>query len=469
MQHRTTDHRERSKARVSVRAGLSALVVSTLMVLSLPIDARASAPDGGQGGGRSCKNEIAAERPSSSCPVTPPGGAMGSAIDTTNLAEQLLSSVAKSAGSKIGGQLAGWALESIFGPSPDPTQELKDQLDVLQGQMTDLQTQLHQLDTDLRDALKRLATEGQQSTFDVAAAQVNTDAASLADYQIQLDSWLKKKPGTPVDGSQSAELQTMRSTLGVIIQHLDKAMVGAPGSRGLIAIYRDVIASKTPYPVGRFYTSAFTTPMSDMLDYYQSLAVQAFNLMAEVNHLSWTVGTTTFLANDAVVETYAGLVPTMLTHWSELATGGVGRLPDHVVADTQTGLMWSQSNLTLAGQKVFCWAACGANLSLSTLLTPNTVIDGVSGWSIPSQAQFTTLASGQGQGTFKFLTSNGFQWQRDGLTAMVNNIPITAPAYWSSGGTSVSFAIDFSLHLYDQNHWPFFLPGPGAVAVRPIG
>ena len=49
-----------------------------------------------------------------------------------------------------------------------------------------------------------------------------------------------------MDGSQSAELQTMRSNLGVIIQHLDRAMIGAPGSRGLIAIYRSVIQNATP-------------------------------------------------------------------------------------------------------------------------------------------------------------------------------------------------------------------------------
>jgi hypothetical protein len=96
--------------------------------------------------------------------------------------------------------------------------------------------------------------------------------------------------------------------------------------------------------VGRFYTSAFTTPVSDQLDYYEDLAVEAFNMLAEVNHLSWTIGGVTFASNDAVVETCAGLVPAMLADWNQLATSGVGRLPDHVVADTANGLMWSRSN-----------------------------------------------------------------------------------------------------------------------------
>ena len=211
------------------------------------------------------------------------------AVDASSLAEQLLSQVAKTAGTKIGGQIAGWALDSIFGPTPDPTQELKDQINVLQGQMTDLQTEVKQLDDKLDASIKKLMTQADQNAYDSVAAQVNSDAAQLLDYQIQLDSWLKDKPGAPVEGSQSAEMQTMRSSLGVIIQHLDRAMVGAPGSRGLIAIYRSVIQNHTPYPTTRFYTSDFTTPMSDMLDYYQSLAVQAFNMLAEVNHVSWTL------------------------------------------------------------------------------------------------------------------------------------------------------------------------------------
>ena len=393
---------------------------------------------------------------------------MGSAVDATPLAEQLLSSVAKSAGSKIGGQLAGWALDAIFGPTPDPSKEIKAQLDVLQGQMTSLQTQVHDLDVKLDAAIAKLMSQAEQNTYDGVAAQVNTDAATLAAYQIRLDTWMKKAPGTPVDGSQSSQLEAMRDSLGGIIQHLDLAMVGTPGARGLIAIYRAVVLSNARYPATRFYTSEFTTPVSDMLDYYQTLAVQAFNMLAEVNHVSWTLGGVPFLADNDIVEEYATRVPAMLTHWSQLATNEVGRIPDHVVADSQTGLMWSQSNLTLAGNKNFCWASCGTNLSLSTLLSPDTIIEGVSGWSVPSQAQFTTLASGQGQGTFRFLTANGFQWQQNGPSGTFNGIPITAPAYWSAGGTSVEFSTG-SLNLHDTNYWPFLLPGPGAVAVRPIG
>jgi hypothetical protein len=377
--------------------------------------------------------------------------------------------VAKSAGSKIGDQVAGWALQSIFGPNASGSDELTSQINVLQGQMTDLQQQVHQLDIKLGDSLKQLMLKEDRDTYELAAADVTKDASSLADYQVHLDAWLKDKPGAEVDGSQSAELLLMRGNLGTIIQHLDKAMVGTSSTRGLIDMYRDVLANHTPYPVGRFYTSDFTTPMSNMLDYYDDLAVQAFNQLAEVDHLTWTLGGIRYKPENAVVETYAGLVPAMLANWNQLATGGAGRLPDDVVADTGTGLLWSRSNLTLAGTKVFCWSSCGANLSLSTLLTPDTIIDGLSGWSVPTQAQFVALASNFGQGTFKFLTANGFQWQRDGFTATVNGIPITAPAYWSSGGTTVSFAIDSALHIYDQNHWPFFLPGPGAVAVRPLG
>ncbi|TWP37403.1 hypothetical protein FGL98_06555 [Leekyejoonella antrihumi] len=388
------------------------------------------------------------------------------------MAETLLSTLAKSAGNKIGGALAGWALDSIFGSSATPTDELKAQLDGLQNQMTDLQTQVHSLDAKLDDSLKKLMTQADRNTYDEVAAQANTDAAELADYQIQLDSWLKRAPGTAVDGSQSSELQTMRSTLGVIIQHINLAMTGATGSRGLIAIYRNVIQDQTPYPTDRFYTSDFTTPMSDMLDYYESLTVQAFNMLAEVNHLSWTTGGTPFAANDAVVQTYANLVPTQLAHWSQLATGGVGRLPEGVVADTTTGLMWSRSRLTLAGSAYFCWTQC--NWSASVLPAPATVIDGLTGWTIPSYAQFAALTPGLGDKAFAFLRANGFQWQQESVTpkdAYGQHPAIVAPAYWTSGDTMIGF-LGGSLHLYDQSYllyplWQWF-PGPGVVAVRAI-
>jgi hypothetical protein len=466
MQRRNPERRGPSTARLSALACLTALVVSTVMVFSSPANAGAKSPSGVAGGADKHCSKVDPKHPVSDCPTGTAGGAMA-AVDASSLAEQLLSQVAKTAGTKIGGQIAGWALDSIFGPSPDPTQELKDQIDVLQGQMTNLQKEVKQLDTKLDDSIKKLMTQADQNAYDVAATQVNSDAAQLADYQVQLDSWLRESPGTPVDGSQSAELQTMRSTLGVILQHLDRAMVGAPGSRGLIEMYRSVVQNTTPYPTTRFYTSDFTTPMSDMLDYYQSLAVQAFNMLAEVNHLSWTLNGTTFAANNSVVESYATKVPTMLAHWNELGTGGVGRLPNGVVADTTTGLMWTRTGLVFGGNQYFCWAYCGDKLSISTLFDVNSVLDGVTGWAIPTQAQFTGLVQGQ-SASFRYLSANGFQWQQGGLKVNVNNLPITAPAYWSAGITTVQW-FENTFYAKDQNGWPVFLPGPGAVAVRSMG
>jgi len=462
MHRRISEHRGRTAARLSTLAGIAALVVSTMAVVAAPAEASNS-----RSTDRSCRDVNGAARPRPHCPSGPAGGAMGSAIDTTALAETLLSSVAKSAGSKIGGELAGWALASIFGTSQTPTEGLADQLNGLQKQMTDLKTDVRDLNRNLKESLDALMTEQEKHTYDLAAAFVNADAAALADYQVQLDSWLRESPGSPVDGSQSSELLTMRSTLGVIIQHINDAMVGSGSGKGLIAMYSSVLHRTTPYPTDRFYTSDFTTPMSDMLDYYQTLMVQAFTMLAEVNHLSWTINGVPFPAKNGVVATYADLVPTMLTHWSELATRGVGRLPDHVVADTTTGLMWSRSNLTLGGGKVFCWAFCGTP-SISSLLTPATVIEGLAGWGVPSGAQLTALTAGHENNAFGFLTSQGFQWQQTGGTVGVNGVQITVPSYWTAGGTSVDFAIGGALRLHDQNYWPTFLPGPGAVAVRPL-
>jgi hypothetical protein len=54
------------------------------------------------------------------------------------------------------------------------------------------------------------------------------------------------------------------------------------------------------------------------------------------------------------------------------------------------------------------------------------------------------------------------------LSGVPDDVLITAPAYWSAGGTSMQF-FENQILLHPDNYWPFFLPGPGAVAVRPMG
>ena len=109
MQHSLTERRGRSTTRWSSLACLVALVLSTLMVLSPPADATpGNGGANGQGSDNSCTNPHAADRPGSPCSTGSYGGALGG-IDATPIAEQLLSSVAKSAGSKIGGELASSA------------------------------------------------------------------------------------------------------------------------------------------------------------------------------------------------------------------------------------------------------------------------------------------------------------------------------------------------------------------------
>ena len=71
---------------------------------------------------------------------------------------------------------------------------------MLQGQMTDLQTEVKQLDDKLDASIKKLMTQADQNAYDSVAAQVNSDAAQLLDYQIQLDSWLKDEARDIVDG-----------------------------------------------------------------------------------------------------------------------------------------------------------------------------------------------------------------------------------------------------------------------------
>lgn len=404
-------------------------------------------------------------------------------IDATAVSKVLLTSVAKSAGTKIGTALAGWALESIFGISSGSGPDISGQLSQLSTQLTQLGTQIDNLHTQLTDALKKAEWQAERNTYDGLAAQVNQDAATLSDYQIRFDSWLKKAPGSQINAAQSDVLLQMRNNLGRIINDLNNAMTGgAPGARGLIEVYGGVTRKNLPYQSDlsstRFYTSDYTTPVSNQLDYYEGLVVQAFNMLAEVNHLSWTIGGVTYDDDIPYVETYANCLPKILSNWNQLATSGVGRLPNDTVADAQTGLMWLRSNLSEPGggnplPEAFCWAGCFVypQQSLSTLVTPTKVIAGVTGWRVPSKAEYDALAAGHESAPLQFLLAQGFKW-RDGTQIKVNGYPVAVPAYWVNGGAGVTFHAGTrgdGLGVQYGSWLATFLPGPGAVVVRDIG
>ena len=414
-------------------------------------------------------------------------GAQGTAgaasgIDATSISRLLLESVAKAAGSKISGPIAGWALDSIFGSSTGNTDEVKAQLDQMANQLTSLNNQVQQLHTQLNDMLKKLEWQAERNTYDGLAAQVNQDAATLSDYQIRFDSWLKRGLGSQVSASQSDILLGMRRDLGKIINDLNNAMTGgAPGARGLIEVYGSVTQKHLSYASdltdNRFSTSEFTTPVSNQLDYYEGLTVQAFTMLAEVNHLSWTIGGSTYDADTPYVETYANCLPKLLANWNQMATSGAGRLPDGTVADASTGLMWARSNLSAPGDgnpipEAFCWQGCFIypQQSLSTWLTPSRDIGGLSGWRVPSKAEFDALVAGHTTSPLMFLHANGFKW-RDSTSIKIDGYPVTVPAYWVNGGSTVSFHDGYRASGgVDYGSWlATFLPGPGAVSVRNIG
>lgn len=397
-------------------------------------------------------------------------------LDATSLAKTLLEGVAKGAGSKTGEFFAGWALSSIFGPSEGNNEETLVLLHDLSTQITQLNKQVDQLSDQLATAVQQIKSEVDRSTYELEAATLRDDISKLSDYQAKLASWLKRPPGASVDGSDSNDLLTMRTNLGVIINHLNTTMMGQTGSQGLIAIYakvvRDDLAAKGAPSSPRFVTADFTTPVSDQLDYYEGLMVQAFEMLAEVYHVTWKIGDVSYGDNIPYVQSYANCVPQFLAAWDLKATDGLGKLPATVVADVQNKLMWTRSGLSVSGDGYpfadqFCWAACGVLLparELSTWMTPTRSILGYTGWRVPSTAEFSALVSGHANGAIAYLKTVGFDW-RDNTTINIDGYPVSVPPYWLAGGTAASF--DPSFHAVQ---WlSTALPGPGAVAVRSFG
>jgi hypothetical protein len=407
------------------------------------------------------------------------GATAGSSLDASSLAKTLLEGVAKGAGSKVGEFFAGWALSSIFGPSEGNDQQTVALLQDLSAQIKDLSAQVDRLQTTITNAISDLATEEDKHTYELESVTLNKDISSLQNYEVDFASWLKKSPGATVDGSQSNELLNMRSNLGIFINDFNITMQGRTGSEGLIELYAKVVRDgfvKHKQSISpRFLTAEFTTPVSEQLDYYEGLTVEAFNMLAEVYHLSWTIGKSDpidYSANIPYVESYANCVPKLLEEWNQKATDGLGQLPPTVVADTQTGLMWTRSSIGVSGDGYpfadqYCWVACGFMFpyrELSTWMTPTRSILGYRGWRVPSQAEMGNLVAGHENKAIEYLKTLGFTWHGNG-SVQINNVPITVPAYWLAGGSAASF--DPSFHT---TQWlSTALPGPGAVAVRNFG
>lgn len=387
-----------------------------------------------------------------------PSGNLGGITDT------FFTDLAQGAGREIGSQIAGWALSSIFHIGGGDQAAIKAKIDVVSGKIDALNAKIDQLSAQMDAAFAAQFTQAERNAYDVAAQLYNADAAKIADYKMRFNSWMKDDIGTVVDGSQSAVLIDMRNNLGYIIQHLNLAMMGTGGGRGLIDIFGSVTFRNLPgFSTGllkqhEIYTSDYTTPVYDQLDYFKGLAVDAYNMLAEVHHMSWTVGGVTYRSDPEYVVTYGKCLAQFFATWEKKAANTVGRLPNSVVVDNRTGLMWSRQGVVAPRSPIdsmypwiSCWETdCGGGKgytqqAIKPFVAAST-IGGYSDWRLPTKNDFLGMVGGQAGATpAKWLVTNGFNWPRFNSGTVPNYINMRnyfVDEPWAGGGQTANLITD---------------------------
>ena len=409
--------------------------------------------------------------------ANPFGGVSNDAIDSFMLG--LVSGAAR----EISGDATGWLLKNIFNKTSD-AEKTRQEIAAVGAKIDLLNAKVDQLKQQMDTRFDQQFTETERTAYDVSAAIFTADAAKLLDYTARMDSWSRKDPGSTVDGAQSAVLLDMRNNLGFIIQHLNLAMMGTGGGRGLIEIFGSVTFRNQPgFASGlttqhEIYTSDYTTPVYDQLSYYKGLAVLAFNMLAEVNHLSWTSGSITYEADPGYVQTYAACLGQFFTAWDQKAAHSVGRLPTGVAVDQRTGLMWTRGAY-VPGQGVDPNGNEGSDPRVCFTCAPElpgviqgATIEGFTGWRLPTANEVNRLLLGRTKkNPSAFLYANSMKWPSFTVNAGTQKFRQNRSFYvsdpWAAGGQTAAFITDDIFNRDDDHLW-FAKSGrfEGAIGVR---
>jgi len=374
--------------------------------------------------------------------------------DDADIPGELLKKLADSALSKASDSAVGWVVDSIFGSgssSGGDSQELATQIAAQQVLLTKLSDQITALATSLTQFEQASFTEQEQTDYDGLVAALAPDIANLQSMSQSLSAMQQSSIGSTLDGDQKTALANMRTQLPTLIDHINQiANPSTPGARGAIEVWGSVAFRKQSFfdqnlsLTNSIYVSDYLDPAFNQVSYLEALLVQALNLMAEAYHVSFDYEGETYSADTATVQTYAQTAQAYATAWQKIPAGGLGRLPNTVLADTRNKLLWTRGWVEVPGgpSPASCWTEnCGGpvadGLSLTQAALPTYVstftLNSDSGWRIPTDADWTALLTGvNGADLYAWLTAQGVQPMRN---FNVQGASLGSPL-WSSGAGS---------------------------------
>lgn len=245
-------------------------------------------------------------------------------------ASDLLDSLVKNAGAKVGGNAAGWILAKLSAGGILPPSEL----DKINAQLIAINQQLAEIKVALGEISQDLKQQGYNQIVDtLPLAKIDHVQGELA--------WLIAHPTSADRNTVINTLVGTATTTGYIESNLQdapelfgRAFTGGFDGTKLVAAYGQVALKKSPNVP--FFTPADSGKIFSAYDYYDLYLLQGLDAVVEWMHAKGETDRPKDLVGDVVDKRKTVYAPTLPT-----------RLPADGVVDTRSRLLWQ--NQTFVG------------------------------------------------------------------------------------------------------------------------
>jgi hypothetical protein len=227
--------------------------------------------------------------------------------------------IAKGAGSKVGGIIAGWALESLLGIGNGPSQDIENKLKAIQGQLDAISGQIVRINENLvalNESLKAIAalinTQADYALYSARVTAITTDESVIETAENSLTDAMQAAnkdtlgQKTYLDDLQADANNITSSTTGVQVHVNDlvKLFLGQNGTQSLPTLFAQVLRNSGKYP--EFDDRSFYTDyINPLVENYASYVVLGMNLLVEAWHLKYPNDTAQSRAKSAVTQDWA--------------------------------------------------------------------------------------------------------------------------------------------------------------------
>jgi hypothetical protein len=347
----------------------------------------------------------------------------------------------------------GWLLNLVSGQQPSvDAAKIQSQVDTIDSQLGSLAQQQYKDCQDMLSAINGAVDNADKGFYDDEATDVGNYVNSVENYQTdfgEIVGALQADGGdvNALSSTYKGDIEDMLSGTptglrGLVDQINQVEGVAQAQSGNLVQLYAKILTEKfgyDPYQT-HIFPAAFVDAAYAQVDYYAEVVDQAAFLYSNVAHLSFKDGTDTYSPDPAGIINFLNLAEADIHGWSVSFSDGPtgdgtanwvsqtndqaigGPIPDDTVLDYRVQghpMLWTDSPVALDGYPTsptpyycastaqFCYddTFVGSDVvgdtdlvlqspePLSTMIADEDY-DGLSGWRVPTMADWQALESG---------------------------------------------------------------------------